>query len=99
MIPRGVSMSKVVIAGALVHAVCVTLLWVAAMHWDTRVVSGPVWVVLAWTWLLWPILLLSTSARSSRHAIAAVVVGAVALAPTAGEIYAFTVWTVGGFAP
>jgi len=92
-------MPKTVASGALSHAVLVVGLWAAAMYLDTRLLSGTVWVALAWLWIVWPILLAVTKARSSRAALVAVMVGALVLLPTAPEIFAFTAWSIGGFAP
>jgi hypothetical protein len=85
--------------GALVHAMFVTIAWAAAMYWDVRIVSGIAWIVVAWLWLAWPLLLFAMNAQSSRLTLAAVVTGALLLVPTAPEVYAFTVWSIRGFVP
>jgi hypothetical protein len=82
----------------LAHAAIVTGLWVASMYRDVRVVSGPVWALIAWAWLVWPLLLAVSRANSSRLTLGAVAMGALIIAPTVPEIYAFTAWSVRGFA-
>jgi hypothetical protein len=92
---RAASLDRAVMIGAPLHAVALMILWLGPMYWGVQMLSAQVWVICAWTWLLWPVLLLSTSARSSRVAIFGVVVGGLALLPASREIYIFTGWIVG----
>jgi hypothetical protein len=85
--------------GAIVHALLVTAWWWAAIHANVAVVSGRVWLVAAWGWLIWPVVLLVARAQASRLTVGSVVVGAVVIVPTLPTIYAFTAWSIGGFAP
>jgi hypothetical protein len=98
MNPQRATLSRAVMIGAPLHAIALMVLWLGPMYWDVQTLSAQVWVVCVWTWLLWPVLLLSTSARSSRAAIAGVVVGGLALLPASREIYVFTGWVVRAFA-
>lgn len=87
-------MNRVVGIGALVHALVVTALWVGPLFFEARVVTAPVWLMLAWTWIAWPVLLISTRARFSRPAVIAVIVGGLIVLAGTPPIFAFTAWSL-----
>jgi hypothetical protein len=89
---------QIIAFGALIHAALITAMWAAAMYGDVRVLSGPVWVLVAWAWLVWPAILITSHAYASRLATAAVAIGALVIVPTTPEIYTFTWWSFGEFA-
>ena len=61
-------------------------------------IPGPAWVVLAWSWLLWPLILLATLGRT-RVVLAALVLAGLLIVPCVPEVLAATGWLVRGFAP
>jgi hypothetical protein len=87
------------VVGCLIHAGLVTALWLLVFKFEVEVLSGKIWMMLAMTWLLWPICaLVSPRGVWKKRAIAGFV-GILILAPTIPTLYTFIVWTVEGFAP
>jgi hypothetical protein len=97
-VPR--SSQRVIAIAAVVHASLVTGWWWASIYADIDIpiVNGRIWFVAAWAWLAWPIYVLAR-AKATRFTVAALVFGAVVIAPAVPTIYTFTVWSIGGFAP
>jgi hypothetical protein len=62
------------------------------------VVTGHVWLVLAWLWLLWPVYVFARS-RASRITVGALLLSVAMIVPTVPTICTFTAWSIGGFAP
>lgn len=91
--------NKVIAISAVAHAALVTADWMAMLYWGSPFISARLWFVVGWLWLVWPVLLFVTKARSSRVAIAGVVLGAVTMLPSIPVIYSFTAWSIQGFAP
>ena len=87
------------VVAAIVHATLVAAWWWAAIYADIDIpVGGRVWLPFALAWVLWPIYA-AAKYRAARGIWAALIVGAVLIAPTVSTIYAFSVWSIGGFAP
>jgi len=86
------------IGAVIVHAALIAAWWWAAIYADIDVPGGRAWLPLALAWVLWPICAI-VKYRGARGVWAALIVGAVLIAPTASTIYAFSVWSVSGFAP
>ena len=94
----GTSFRKFALA-CIGHALIVFALW-AAMFWaNAEFVPVRPWLVLAWLWLAWPVVLALHPERSFLRVIVPVAIGLVAFAPCATTVFAFTVWLTRGFAP
>jgi hypothetical protein len=57
-----------------------------------------IWLALAWSWFLWPPLLLVSIGRT-RAVFVALLVGTALIVSCVPEIFALTSWLVHGFAP
>lgn len=84
---------------AIVHALLVALLWVGEFYFDVTVLPARVWLVLAWSWLIWPVALLLHPDRSPLRVFVPCLIGIALLAPCLSTVWTFTVWAIGGFAP
>ena len=84
---------------AIVHALLVVLLWVGQFYFDVSILPGRVWLVLAWSWLIWPVVLLLHPDRSPMRVFMPCLVGLALLAPCLSTVWSFTAWAFGGFAP
>jgi len=90
---------KILAGFAIAHAALVLLVWLGVFYADLHVLSAKVWLTLVWLWLLWPLVLALHPGRSLLRFVVPIVLGAVVLAPSIPTAYAFTSWTVFGFAP
>jgi len=86
-------------AAAIVHAFVVALLWVGEFYFDISILPGRFWLVLAWLWLIWPVVLLLHPDRSPKRVFVPCLVGLALLAPCLSTVWSFTAWAFGGFAP
>jgi hypothetical protein len=93
------SSQHLIAIGALVHAVVVTAWWWAAIYADAAIFSSRVWLVVAWSWLVWPGVLIVARTQASRLTVGSIAVGALVIVPSVPTIYTFTAWSIGGFAP
>jgi len=84
---------------AFAHALLVLVSWWAMFYLNVQQFSARAWLLLAWLWVVWPFMLSLHRARSASPMSIALGIGALLLAPCAPTIFAFTVWTVIGFAP
>ena len=84
---------------AVLHAAAVLALWLAATFADVMPVSGRMWTATVWLWGLWLPLLALHPGRSRRRFIVPTGVSLLLLAPSLPTAYAFTAWSLGGFAP
>ena len=82
---------------AICHASVVLLLWVGVFNADLQLISERSWLILAWLWLAWPLLLALHPARSLRRVSVPLIIGTVLLIPCAPTMFALTVWAIGGF--
>ena len=91
---------RVIAIATVVHAILVTAWWWAAIYADIDipVVNGRVWFAAAWAWLVWPVYMFAR-AKVTRLTAVALIFGVAVIAPAMPTIYAFTVWSIGGFAP
>lgn len=78
---RGTVFFRTLALLCMLHALVVVLLWLEQTFLGVLLVSGKVWVTLAWLWLLWPIALALHPAASRRDVAIPTVVGLVLLAP------------------
>ena len=97
-VPR--TSQRIIAIAAVVHALLVSAWWWASIYADIDIpiVNGRVWFVGAWAWIIWPIYVLAR-AKVTRLTVAALIFGAAVIAPAVPTVYAFTVWSIGGFAP
>lgn len=63
------------------------------------IVTAKLWLLLQWSWFLWPIILSVHPERSVRGVVVPVAVGLVLLVPNVFWLYAFSAWSINGFAP
>ncbi len=87
--------------GALVHALLVLAWWCAAFCADIDIplITGRMWLAVAWAWLCWPIYALVRRRHLSRLTFGAIAIGAAVLVPAIPTTYTFSAWAIGGFAP
>ncbi|MGH8713873.1 MAG: hypothetical protein ACREYB_07695 [Casimicrobiaceae bacterium] len=76
------------------HALIVLLLWIGRSFADLSLLSGQLWLALAWLWLVWPLLLVLHPAGSARRIFLPVFVGVVLIAPCMATIFLFTAWAL-----
>jgi hypothetical protein len=81
------------------HAGTVLAVWVLSLHGSGLALSAQVWILFAWSWLVWPLLLAVHPARSRLRFAVPVVFGVAILTPCVQPIFAFTAWSIGGIAP
>jgi hypothetical protein len=93
-----VAWHRAIASGALVHAAVIAASWWLMFYADVDVIPGKVWVVLAWAWLVWPVVVVVWR-QASRLTVAALGLGILIMVPCASTIYTFTAWSIGGFAP
>jgi hypothetical protein len=96
---RASSGSDWLVAGCLIHAGLVTVLWLSVFKFEVDIVSAKIWMAFALIWLLWPLCVFISPRETWRKWTTAVGVGIVVLAPTVPTLYTFISWTVEGFAP
>jgi len=85
--------------GAIVHALIVLLLWLGVFHAGLDLIPGRWWLLLFWSWPVWPLLLVLHPVRTFTRVAVPVAIGLALLAPCFPMAFAFTVWTLRGFAP
>lgn len=85
--------------GAIMHALIVLLVWLSVFYFDLDLVSGQWWLLLFWSWPVWSLLLILHPVRSFKRVAVPVSIGIALLVPCIPTAFAFTVWTLGGFAP
>ena len=90
---------RVLASITVAHALVVLLLWLGVFYADVQFISGRVWLVLLWLWLVWPLLLAFHPGRSLRGVAVPLLVGIALIAPCVPTAFAFTAWVIGGFAP
>jgi hypothetical protein len=90
---------RLVAAMAIAHALVTLLLWSAVLIADLQVVSARIWLALVWLWLVWPVVLAFHRDRSLKRVAVPSLIGLALLAPCIPVAFAFTAWTIGGFAP
>jgi hypothetical protein len=83
---------------AVIHSAAVLTVWLFARP-DAFPISPRVWVIFAWAWLIWPLLLSLHRGRSLVRFAVPVVLGLVLLIPCMPMLLAFTAWSIGRFAP
>lgn len=76
------------------HALIVLLLWIGQSFANFSLVSGQIWLALAWLWLVWPLLLVLHPAASPRRIFIPVFTGVVLLAPCMATIFLFSAWAL-----
>ncbi|MGH8852435.1 MAG: hypothetical protein ACREYD_15705 [Casimicrobiaceae bacterium] len=76
------------------HALIVLLLWIGQSFGGLSLLSGQLWLALAWLWLIWPLLLVLHPAGSPRRIFIPVFVGVVLIAPCMASIFLFTAWAL-----
>lgn len=81
------------------HALSASGLWYIVVILDSDVVSVTSWLDLTVAWVVWiPILAIASKPRR-RWSLAALALGLAVLSPTFSTLYAFAMWSIGGFAP
>jgi hypothetical protein len=76
------------------HALIVLLSWIGQSFADLSLLSGQIWLALAWLWLIWPLLLVLHPAGSPRRIFVPVFIGVVLIAPCMATIFLFTAWAL-----
>ncbi|WP_417069870.1 hypothetical protein [Niveibacterium terrae] len=82
---------------SIVHALGVFIVWLVDLKKDIALIPTPIWVVMAWAWLAWPIIFVVT--KKYWAAAASCLVGAVLIFPTATTVWFATSVYLFGFAP
>lgn len=90
---------RVFMCACVIHALLVFALWAGMFLFDVRLMSGRVWLVLGWSWLVWPALLVFNRGRSFRRVAIPLAISLAALAPCALTLIMLTGWSIFGFAP
>ncbi len=83
---------------AVIHSAAVFTVWLFARP-DAFPLPPRVWVIFAWAWLIWPLLLSLHRGRSLRRFAVPVVLSVALLIPCMPMLLVFTAWSIGGFAP
>jgi hypothetical protein len=85
---------------AVCHAFAVFALWWLGMGMDHPwVIPSVLWLTLAWAWVIWPFMLALQIRKRPIPTLIALGTSVLLLAPCAPTGFAFTVWTINGFAP
>jgi hypothetical protein len=84
---------------AVGHALLVLVVWWEGFYGRVEWFSARWWLAFAWLWVVWPFVLLFFPARPLWWNWIALGIGALLLSPCVPWIFAFTVWTIWGFAP
>jgi hypothetical protein len=87
------------VAAAIADALIVLLLWFGIFYANLDLISGHWWLLLFWLWLVWPLLLVLHPVRIFKRVAMPVAIGVALLVPCFPTAFAFTAWTLGGFAP
>ena len=87
-------------AGCLFHALAVLAVWALILIGNAPIfISGQAWLIMAWLWLFWPLALCVPAPRSLRGIGVPVLIGIAMLVPCVPFVFAFTAWSIYGFAP
>jgi hypothetical protein len=97
--PSDSSTSLALAIAVVVHAAAVTVLWWFMIYADQDLVPVRVWVLLALSWLAWPLAVAVRRSRLSKLVVGATIAGTAVYAPVASTLYSFAAWSIGGFAP
>ena len=90
---------RMLAAACILHAVLVFALW-AAMFWaHVEFIPAKPWLALGWLWLIWPAVLTMQRERTLLRVGVPLAISLALLVPCVPTIFAFTVWSIGGFAP
>jgi hypothetical protein len=81
------------------YALAVLALWAGALYADLYPISGRAWTLVAWVWLLWPMVLIIHPARSLLRVALPSAIGLLILAPCIPVLFAYTAWSFQGVAP
>jgi hypothetical protein len=84
---------------SIAHAAMVLVDWWGVHYAHFSIFFGRTWLVLAWLWLAWPLILGLHPVRSVSLALVPSAIGGLLLAPCVPTIFALTIWSVRGFAP
>lgn len=81
------------------HALLVVIVSVAMFHVDSLLILIRPWLILAWGWLAWPLVLMRHPGRSVIETVLPLAIGLVLLAPCVPYLLALTAISILGFAP
>ena len=84
---------------AVGHASLVLVLWLLAFYTSFAPLSARWWLVFAGFWAAWPVVLLLYPARPLLWTWVVLGMGVLLLTPCVPTIFAFTAWSIFGFAP
>lgn len=90
---------RVLVAAVIAHALIVVLIWFGIFYADLDLISGSWWLLMFWLWPVWPLLLVLHPVRTFKRVAMPVTIGVALLAPCFPTAFAFTAWSLGGFAP
>jgi len=82
---------------AVGYAILVLLAWIGALYADVYPISGRAWTMVAWLWLIWPIVLAFHPARSLARVAIPVAIGLAFLTPCIPVLWEYTAWLLEGF--
>ena len=88
---------RVLALSCVVHALVVFTVWTAMFVSNLDLMSGKIWLTLAWLWLIWPAALMFQPGRTLRRVAWPVLIAVGLLVPCAPVIFTFSVWAVRGF--
>ena len=86
-------------AAAIAHALIVLFLWFGIFYADLDLIPGRWWLLLFWSWPVWPLLLVLHPVRTIKRVAVPVAIGIALLVPCFPTAFAFTAWALGAFAP
>ena len=82
---------------AIAHASLVFWLWFAAFILDDQIVNARYWLVIAWGWFGWLLVLVPRVRREPKLVVPTMLICAGLFVPCVSAIYSFTIWAVGRF--
>lgn len=77
---------------AVTHAALVLTAWVGEFYAGFSMLSGKLWLVLAWSWLAWPFVLAAHPGATRRRVAVPIILGLILLVPCLSTIFLFSVW-------
>jgi hypothetical protein len=83
---------------AVLHSAAVFTVWLFARP-GAFPLPPRVWVIFAWCWLIWPLVLSLHRGHSLLRFVVPVALSLALLIPCVPLLLTFTAWSVGGFAP
>lgn len=83
----------------IAHALVALTVGLVAVVADVYVMPARVWLVVVWLWLVWPLSLALHPERSLKRVAVPSLIGLAILAPCIPMAFAFTAWSIEGFAP